>query len=1015
MNPRVDELFLAQARRRPDDIAVTSGSTSITFGQLAERATAIAGGLADLGVRRESLVGIAFDRSPDAIVAILAVTLAGGAYVPLNPAFPASRVKELLADSGVRLVVGDPAGCAKVADAASDGVRVMDLYEVPRRPGYVTPPAPPDRSPLAYVMFTSGSTGRPKGVLVEHRGIVRLVRDPDYAEFGVADRFAQLSALEFDASTLEIWGALLNGARLYIVDTETAVVPWRLAEALRTNEITVAWLTSALFNQLADEDPGMFAPLRCLFTGGDVLSPRHVELVRARHPDLALYNGYGPTENTTFTTVHRIRERCDRPIPIGRPIRGTTALVLDDERRPLPPGVVGELYAGGTGVARGYLNNEELTRKRFVLIGGERYYRTGDRVHVDADGVLHFHGRTDGQVKIRGHRIELGEVTAALRSVPGVADCHVSVAGPAHHKHLVAYLVAPKTSERTVRTAVAAKLPRYTLPDQYVWLTRLPLNGNGKVDVAALPRTGQADRADQTADQHQLAELWGDVLSIDPGAIGPNDRFLEIGGNSIALGALLGRIHRRWGRHLSFADAAAAPTLATMTRAIATASVRRELVEPIPPSAGAAVDLHPQQVGLYALWQADPDSLAYNIPVRLTLRGPLDVARLRSAFTVLLQRHDALRMRLTPVDGAVRQVALEDLTPEFEYLSGPVADPLAGFVRPFRLDRPPLLRARLVHRGPDENELYLDGHHIVLDGVSLRVLVRDLFDLYAGTEPAAAATTFAAAAKWCRARQVTDVDEEFWRAELTGAPAGLELPTDRPRGRSRATRGAVVRRTLPAPRLAVVDQTARRLGATPFAVLATAYTATLARLSGQHDLVIGTPASGRTHPALESVVGMFVGTVCLRAELAGDTDLAGLARQLGARQWQALTHQDFPFERLVDRLDVPRDPARNPVFDALFAYQDLDVYELATADLAISVELLNPGTTRFDLNLQVYRRPDRLVLDLEYATELFDPTSADYLLDEYLVALDELCDDPGTPVFSSPGAAMSAFAADFAF
>jgi hypothetical protein len=378
-------------------------------------------------------------------------------------------------------------------------------------------------------------------------------------------------------------------------------------------------------------------------------------------------------------------------------------------------------------------------------------------------------------------------------------------------------------------------------------------------------------------------------------------------------------------------------------------------------------------------------------------------------------------MRFTPVAGAVRQVAVAEATPEFEYLAAPAPDLLNGFVRPFQLDRPPLLRALLVHTGPDEHELYLDAHHIVVDGVSLRVLVRDLFALYDGTAPAVPtpptlptlpATTYADAAQWCHHRQVTEADEDFWLTELAGAPMGLDLPTDRPRGRSRAVRGAVVTRTVG---LAEVDRAARLLGTTPFAVLLAAYTATLARLSGQRDLVVGTPMSGRTHPAVESVVGMFVSTVCVRAELTDDTDLAGLARQLDARQWQALSHQGFPFERLVDRLGVPRDPARNPVFDALFAYQDLGLYEFTGVDLAVSVELQNPGTTRFDLNLQAYRRPDGLVLDLEYARELFDPASADYLLDQCLLALDDLVENPDTPVFAPLSTPVSVSAADFAF
>jgi amino acid adenylation domain-containing protein len=1012
VNHRIDECFLDQVGQRPDAIAVVSGATRMTYRELSARALSLAGGLAELGVRRETPVGLAFERSPDAVVAMLAIVLAGGAYVPLNPAFPSSRIKELIDDCGTPLVLCDAAGHTRTAAAAPDTVRVIGLDEVPQRAGFIPPATTPGQSPLAYVMYTSGSTGQPKGVLVEHRGILRLVRGQDYIEFSPTDRLAQLSALEFDASTLEIWGALLNGAQLHVLDNETAVVPWRLAEAMHDRQITVAWLTSALFNQLADEDPEMFAPLRCLLTGGDVLSPRHVELVRARHPGLTLYNGYGPTENTTFTTVHRIDQRYDGPIPIGRPIRGTTVLVLNDERRPVRTGVVGELYAGGDGVARGYLNNEQLTRERFVDIDGERYYRTGDRVHADPNGVLHFHGRTDAQVKIRGHRVELGEVNAALRAIPGVADCLVRVMGSAEGKQLVAYLVAPGLTEREVRTALASKLPQYTLPDQYLWLDILPLNHNGKVDVNALPAPSRATTAGQTAEQSALAELWGDVLGVDPGTIGPHDRFLEIGGTSIKLGSLLGRIQHRFGVQLSFAESVAAPTLAEMTQAIADMSASRNPVASIPRAeAGVPVDLHPQQVGLYALWQADPDSLVYNIPVRLRLHGPLDVSRLREAFTALVNRHDALRMRFMLDDSEVRQAPISGVTPQFDYATA-LGD---EFVRPFELDKPPLIRARFVHKGPSRHELYLDAHHIVMDGVSLRVLIGELFDLYSGITPAEPAVTYAAAAQWCHDQQVAESDAAFWHTQLADAPMGLDLPTDRRRGLARATRGAVVRGAVDVARLAEVDRTGRKLGTTPFAVLLAAYTAALARVCGQHDLVVGTPMSGRTHPELQSVVGMFVSTICLRAQLDDDTDLGTLARQLGARQWQALTHQAYPFERLVDHLGAPQDPARNPVFDALFAYQDLGFFELAKAGLTISAELLNPGTTRFDLNLQVYRRPDRLVLDLEYATELFDSDSAGYLLDQFLMALDELLEDPRTAVFSRSSAAVPVSVADFAF
>lgn len=1005
--PRLDEYFLEQVRSRPDAVAVVGDGTVLTYRELAERAVAVAGGLARLGVRRETLVGMSFRRGVDAVVATVGIMLAGGAYVPVNPALPRRRITELVTASGTGLVVCAADAVEPITAAAPDGVEAVELARVSAWGRHVdldtfTVPAalPEHRSPLAHVLFTSGSTGKPKGVMVEHAGICRMAREPDHLRFSPSDHVLHAHPLEFDAATLEIWSALLNGARLCIVDTSVMVVADRLAAGLREYGITFAWVTAPLFNQLVDEDPAVFAPLTKVFTGGDVVSARHVDLVREHCPHLAVHNGYGPTENTVFTTLFRIDEPHHGPVPIGRPIRDTTVLVLDEHRRPVPAGVVGELYTGGLGVARGYLDNPELTRERFVDIGGERHYRTGDFVHQDADGLLHFHGRADGQVKVRGHRIETAEVTAALLAVPDVLDAHVRVVGDAvQDKRLVGYLVAPDTDEARVRAALSERLPGYLLPDQFVWLDRLPLNANGKVDGAALPVPGPRPARRHTAEQHGLAELWSEVLGLAADTIGQDDAFLEIGGNSIKLGTLLGRLDRRLGVRLPFAEAVRARTLAGMTAALARAEPGR--TGPIPsPGPATPVDLHPRQVGLYLRWEADPRSLAYNVPVRLRITGTVEPQRMRTALGRLLDRHDALRMRFVPGTDGVRQLAADGLVPHFDHLDAPDPDMLARFVLPFRADQPPLLRALFVHTGPETAELYLDAHHIVLDGVSLRVVIQELLDLYAGVEPARPAITYAAAAQWCHDRPVDPADEAYWLAELDGAPPGLALPTDHPRGPRRAVQGGLVRRELDTVTLARIEQAARRAGTTAFTITLAAYAATLARLSGQRDIVIGTPASGRgAHPDLESVVGMFVHMLCLRARMAGQTSLAELAGQLDASRRDALTHQDYPFEHLVKRLGVVLDPARNPLFDAVFAYQDIDFYEFAEHGLAVSAELVNPGTTRFDLNLQLYRRPDRIVLELEYAAELFRRDTAENVVSEFLATLSEIVDNPAATVF----------------
>jgi amino acid adenylation domain-containing protein len=1019
MSRVIEEHLLAQFAARPDATAVVSCGDRLTYRELHRRAASVAIALRERGVDRETLVGMVFAPSVAAIVATAGIVLSGGAYVPVNPSFPPRRVREILADSGLRHVVADASVRAAIADCAPPGVEVHDFAELARpRPtaADLRPlPAGATGSPLAYVMYTSGSTGRPKGVMIEHSGVIRLVTDTDYLDFGPHHRFLQTAALEFDASTLEIWGALLNGAELHVVDRETAVVPWRYAAALREHQITVVWLTAPLFNQFVDEDPTMFAPLRALLTGGDVVSPGHLNRAREHNPHLRIYNGYGPTENTTFTTVFPVDREYDGPVPIGRPIEGTTVRVLDERWEPVPDGEIGQLYAGGAGVARGYLNNAELTAARFVVLDGQRYYRTGDRVHVDSDGVLHFHGRTDDQVKIRGNLVEVKEVNLALLSVPGVTDAHTQPVGTAAAgRRLIAYVVADGVTDAAIDAALRERLPGFMCPDQFVRLDRLPLNHSGKVDWRELPPPERVRRAgqEQTPSQRRLADLWSALLAIPAEAIGPTDTFAGLGGDSIRLGSLLGRVHRELGVGLTFAGTSSTQTLAAMAEAVARAESTA-----VPPIArvphGAAAPPHPAQRALYAIWQADPLSLAYNIPIRVTVRGPLDVDRLRAALAAVVARHDALRMRLFSQDGVLAQVPVDNAIPELDYVDS--QDGLTPFVRPFDLAAPPLIRARLVRRGDREHDLHLDVHHAVFDGVSLRILVDELFDLYGGAVLPPPPVRYADAARWYHDRLAGGAyaaQEAYWHDQLRDPPQST-VPTDRPRGPRRAVRGSVCRRVLGAARRDAVNRTARRLGVTSFPVLLAAYAATLARLSGQRDLVVGSPVSGRTHPDVEPVVGMFVTTVCLRARLDEDTTLADLVRQLHRRGEEALAHQDYPFDRLAENL--PRDPARNPLFDALFALQNIEFYEFSKADLALTVELENPATTRFDLNLQAYLRPDRLVLDLEYATDLFEPASADHLLDQFLVALNELVDDPRTRVFAPDHAAASLPLPDFAF
>ncbi|MEV6237843.1 amino acid adenylation domain-containing protein [Lentzea sp. NPDC051838] len=994
-HPLLEELFLEQVENCPDALALVDGGVRLTYRELYRRASGIAAGLVSRGVGRESIVALAFERSADAIVATLAIVLAGGAYLPLNPRFPAERLAHMINNSGTELAICGPG-------IVLDGVATVALDEL-----YTDGPAPAvtpwDGSPLAYVMYTSGSTGRPKGVLVEQAGIVRLVKDSDFFQFDSDERLLLTGALEFDAATFEIWGCLLNGATLHVAGKETLLVPETLRKSLQDNEITVMWLTAPLFGQIAEHDATVFAGLRTLLVGGDVVHRRHVAKLHERFPELRIINGYGPTENTTFTTTYEIPTGGEGAIPIGRPLNQTTVAVLDERRRPVEPGQQGELYTGGAGLARGYLNNPELTAEKFVVIRGERFYRTGDRVSVDAEGLVRFHGRVDDQVKIRGHRVEVKETESVLLACQGVVDGCVVVHSDDTGKFLSAYVVlAPDNGLSDVTAELAAKLPEYMRPEHLVAMDHLPLNPNGKVDKAKLPAPQVEEHAQDHLPRHQreLALLWAEVLRV--GRIEPDDDFFALGGNSLAVGALLGRLAARHGVRLPFAEVFENRTLAAMATAIRHAST--VALAPIEAVAGPAVP-HPQQRGLVTHWQIDEKSLAYNVPVRLDISGPVTARRVREAVNELVDRHDALRTRFVDGRQVVENTSVELV--ESQYLRD--EDVVRAFVRPFDLGRAPLLRALLVRVDHARHRLYLDAHHVVFDGVSLRILVGQLADLLAGRPITTPKWRYADAAHW-HAAQVAD--GRYWLEALANPPV-LDLPTDYERPKVRQTRGAIVRATCSHDQ---VKRIADQAGTTEFVALLTAYTAVLMRLSGQHDVVVGSPTSGRLHPEFDDVVGMFVNTAALRLTVDEQASLSDLRRAVAARHAEALEHQAFPFDDVVAGLALPRDPARLPLLDAFFAWQNVDFYSFERDGLRVEVDLLHPGSCRFDLNLQAYQRPEGVVLELEHNTSLYTAASADYLLSRVVDLLTELDETPDHPVFRQPASvAATTTHADFSF
>ncbi|QAT84065.1 tyrocidine synthase [Corallococcus coralloides] len=1027
--------FSQQAQRTPHAVALVLGDDSLTYGQLDARANQLAHHLRSLGITPGARVGLAIERSFEMVTALLAILKAGAAFVPVDRNAPVERIAMLLEDADVGVVLTHQPFASKLP---TSGTRVwLDAQQdvLAALPTHA-PDVPVEGESLAYVMFTSGSTGRPKGVSVPHRGITRLVLGSTFMRFGPDEVWLQIAPIAFDASTLELWGALLHGAKLVLTPPHALSLE-ELAEQLRRHRVTVLWLTTALFEQMALHHGEALAEVRQVLTGGDVMPWSRLRDHLPRLTEGAtLIHAYGPTENTTFSTtlpLHR-GSVVDGPVSIGRPIPNSTAYVFDANLQPVPVGVAGEVYVGGPGLAWGYLHRPDLTAERFVphpfaSTPGERLYRTGDKARWREDGTLDFLGRVDFQVKVRGFRIELGEIEAALRAFPGVNEAVVVARGSDADKRLIGYLSAHEghaLDVEALRVHLRQRLPEYMVPASLLVLEALPLNANGKVDRKALPEPGDAPRAasfvaPRTATETQLAALFAEVLRVE--RVGIHDDFFALGGHSLLATQLVSRVRAAFGVELPLRALFGAPTVEALAPRLEEAPSSALRAPPLRPvSREGALPLSFAQQRLWLLDQLQPGDSSYNVPTALRLSGRADVEALRRAFEALIARHESLRTTLAASHEAPSQRVHPSTAWEL-----PVADLSAlpqeqreeearrivaeDARRPFQLATGPLLRGLLVRLGTEEHVLLVTMHHVISDGWSMGVLVREMAAFYeafsTGSTPALAPlpVQYADFATWQRSwlqGEVLDAQLAYWKQRLAGAPAALELPTDHPRPPVQSHRGATVEVRIPVPLVEALKALAQREGATPFMTLLAAFQVLLSRYSAQDDISVGSPIAGRTQAETEGLIGFFVNTLVLRAHVDPRSTFRELLVQVRGTTLAAYDHQHLPFEKLVEAVQPTRDLSRNPLFQAMFVLQNMPAEELRLPGLSMRTLPLETRSAKFDLSLGLREAPTGITGTLEYATDLFDAATVQRMAGHFGVLLEAIASKPDTRLGDLP-------------
>ena len=1013
-NKTVAELFEEQVKKTPDNIAVVFEGEEITYRDLNNKANQLAFKLRNLGVGVDDYVPIMAERSIEMVCGILGIIKAGGAYVPIDSAYPQERISYILGDCAPQaiLLYGDMVKKTFEKLKLKEEIQVIELSECKFYEGVSENLEIINSTEnLAYVIYTSGTTGKPKGSMIENQSIVRLVKNPNYVKLDESSIILQTGSISFDASTFEIWGALLNGGKLVLPGEGVITSSVDLRERIISNKVNTMWITSTLFNQLLLLDNSLFYTLNYLLIGGEKLSENHVRIFKETNTATKLINGYGPTENTTFTTTYEIPDKFES-IPIGKPINDTKVYIIKSGNL-CGIGMPGELCTSGRGVSRGYLNMPQLTNEKFITnpYGDGKLYRTGDLAKWLPDGNIEYLGRIDEQVKIRGFRIELEEIESIIRKNEYIKDVAVLARIDANaDKAIYAYIVSDIIVDiAELREQLRKELPDYMLPSYMMQIVKIPITPNGKLDKKELPDIEIRMTNDYIAPRDKIEEIicniYAETLGIEKVSI--TESFFEIGGHSLRAVKVINRLEELTGLRLSIKDLFDSPTAESLAKIISNA--RHEVYEEIPKA--EEKEFYPvssAQKRLYLINEIDEQGTTYNIPSAVILSGDADINKINRVFKELIKRHEILRTCIVMKNGEPVQKIMnaEDIHANVDLIDLKEADEnskkdiFARFVRPFDLSQAPLVRSAVVELDEKNSLLLFDMHHIISDGATMANMISEFNAMYKGEELEPLKLQYKDYSEWMRTRDLSS-QKEYWLNEFSKEIPILDLPYDYARGQIQRFEGSTINGVIGKEIKEKIKKLSKKTGATEYMILLSGLMALLAKYSRQDDILIGSPIAGRVHKNTEKMLGMFINTLVMRGYPEKNKKFEDFLYEIKEMALNAYDNQEYPFEELVENVQFKRDISRNPLFDIMFVLQnnetkELDIedkseYSVVNGDTRIN---LGYSTAKFDLKLNIIALNNEYKVVLEYRTDLFKDESIRNMLKHYIKVIDEVVSNP---------------------